>query len=166
MKVRVPSDFDLTIYIIDGKNGFSKFTRFEEIIFDPDLLMIDYKNRAILEKELNELPTRLYRFERLLNLSQNLLDSLYREETIYKSQRHVKAGNTGFKNIAEKDNHLTATLIEDPIIAELWTAIGHVRAQTEELKIIVKSLTSHTFKCKDFFNDKYSQRSESSTSDF
>ncbi|MEO0075234.1 MAG: hypothetical protein ABIK31_03905 [candidate division WOR-3 bacterium] len=146
------------LYVIGPKGDrYNELVTTEEIEFNPDELIVDLTNRAVLEKELNTITSKLYRFEYLHGRAKNLLDSLLHEESIYNDQRYQSIPTTpppGKKEWTDtaKKAYLQATALDDPKIVKLWTYIGKSKVDVHDLSICITALKSHLFKCRDFYN--------------
>lgn len=164
LKIRVPKSESYGIFklYVIGERGdiYNQNTEDIEVEFDPDSLVIPLNDRAVLERELNTITTRIFKFENLLGRAQNLYDSLLREEKIYNDSRFLEIpapeNPKEKQTVADKTAYLSAKSLNDPIVEKLWTYIGKSKVDVYDLTTCITALKGHLFKCKDFYNANFS----------
>lgn len=163
---------EFTDYVISNTGDlYEKKTEDVSVKFDPAALVIDIYNKIILEKDLNETPSRIWELEHIKSQAEVLLESIQREEEIWSGTEYQRIFQDeydlpGTKKSTEagKKYAIMSKALDDPIGQLFWKYIGRSKQDIKTLDICIKALTSHLFKCKQLYDSLYAKRSESNES--
>jgi hypothetical protein len=161
--IRVPKDEFVEafcLYVLDPEGDkYEERTKTVEVSFDPALLVIDIYHQGVIEREQNELPTRIFNFEMLLSKAEVLLNALEKEEQVYQGRAFNNIPvDKKLTTVEAKKNYILANSFEDPVGILFNKYIGKSKYDVAVLKTIIKALVSHQFKCKLIYQIQYGNK--------
>lgn len=160
--VRIPKDEFVqafTFYVLDPKGDqYENRTSTQSIKFNPQDLVIDIYNQVVVEKHQNILPSQIYDFEMLLGKAEVLLQALEREEQIYQAKLYNDVSDKKLGTETAKKNYILANSFEDPTGILFNKYIAKSKFDVMALRMAIKALVSHQFKCKLIYQVLYSNK--------